>query len=173
MCLGGVQLQSLQINFTVAQVQLLILGGGLTAVTADQLHCSPNSTPDPVGRGSNCSHCRSTYCNLGGSDCSHCTSTSLQPNFNSLSWGGGVQLQSLQINFTAAQVQLLILWGGGVQLQSLHINFTATQLQFLIQGGSDCSHCTSTSLQPNFNSLLGGSDCSHCTSTSLWPKFNS
>ena len=69
--------------------------------------------------------------------------------------------------------------GRGVQLQSLHINFTvqnftAAQVQLLIQGGSDCSHCRSTSLQPKLNSWsLGGPTAVNCRSTLLQPKFNS
>ena len=171
---GGVQLHSLQ---------------SWTAVTADQLHCSPSSTTNLWGGGGgptaltaklDCSHCRSTSLqpkfNWGGLtaltaklDCSHCRSTSLQPKFN---WGGSdcthckVGLQSLQINFTAAQVQL----GGGsdcthckVGLQSLQINFTAAQVQLPIcgGGGSNCTHCKVglQSLQINFTAAqvqLGG-----------------
>ena len=127
-----VELHSLQINFTSAQLQLLV-GGGLTAVTA-----------------------KLNY--------THCRSTSLQPNFNS--WLGGgfdcsdckVELHSLQINFTSAQLQLLI-WGGfdcshcKVELHSLQINFTPAQLQLLGGGGGfNCSHCKVElhSLQINF-----------------------
>ena len=47
----GVWLQSLQMNFTAAQVEPLIWGGGLTAVTADEFHCSPSWTSDSGGGG--------------------------------------------------------------------------------------------------------------------------
>ena len=140
---GGVQLhsQSLQINFTATQVQLPIPGGGggLTVLTAKL----------------DCSHCRSTslqpkfnYQFQEGSDCTHCKVGlhSLQINFTAaqVQLGGGsncthckVGLQSLQINFTATQVQLPILGGGGLTAltQSLQINFTAAQVQLPILGG--------------------------------------
>ena len=184
---------------TAAQVQL---GGGWgvwlhslqswTAVTADQLHCSPSST----GGGSDCTHCRSSWTAGqvhyqipgGGLTAAHCKVglqslqiNSLQPKFNCK-----VGLQSLQINFTAAQVQLPIL--GGV-LTALTVkldcsdcrsNFTAAQVQL---GGSDCTHCKVglQSLQINFTAAqvqqfwgvwLHSLHCSYCRSTSLQLKFN-
>ena len=111
-----VELHSLQINFTSAQLQLLGGGGGSTALTADQLHFSQTSTPGWGGL-------TSVTAKL---NCTHCRSTSLQPNFNS--WVGGVgfdcshckvELHSLQINFTSAQLPTPGWGGGGVQLQSL------------------------------------------------------
>ena len=100
------------------------------------------------------------YCG-GGLDCSHCK----------------VELHSLQINFTSAQLQLL--GGGGsdcshckVELHSLQINFTSAKLQ-LLEGGSDCSHCKVElhSLQINFTSAqLQLSAVQLCTDCSLTPS---
>ena len=136
-----------------------------TAVTADQLHCSPSSTGGGL---------TAVTAKL---DCSHCRSTSLQPKFN---WGRGsdcthckVGLQSLQIKFTAAQVQL---GGGGVQLHSLQswTAVTADQLHCSPSStrGGGLTAVTADQLHCSPSSTEGGSDCSHCRSTSLQPKFN-
>ena len=76
-----------------------VRGGGSTAVTAKL----------------DCSHCRSTSLQLlilGGFNCSHCK----------------VGLQSLQINFTAAQVQLPI--PGGIRLHKLQ-SWTGVSAHFV------------------------------------------
>ena len=94
------------------------------------------------------------FCRVPGGDstavttklnCTHCRSTSLQPNFNS--WVGG--------GFDCSHCK--------VELHSLQINFTSAQLQLLGRGGStavtaklNCTHCRSTSLQPNFKSWVWG-----------------
>ena len=183
---GGVWLHSLQ---------------SWTAVTADQLHCSPSST----GGGSDCTHCKvglqslqinftAAQVQLGGGltaltaklDYSHCRSTSLQPKFK-----GGVQLQSLQ-SWTAVTADQLHCSPSSkegsncthckVGLQSLQINFTAAQVQL---GGiwlhslqswtavtADQLHCSPSSTGGGLTALTAKLDCSHCRSTSLQPKFN-
>ena len=68
-------------------------GGDLTAVTADQLHCSPSSSSDPgVGWGGvpiavtadQLHYTPSSTLHQVGSDCSHCTPSSTS------NWGGGL-----------------------------------------------------------------------------------
>ena len=135
--------------FKIQKLQFCRVRGGSTAVTAKL----------------NCTHCRSTSLQPnfnswvgggGGStavtaklNCIHCRSTSLQPGFDCSHCK--VELHSLQINFTSVQLQLLGGWvGGGLTADTAKLN---------------CTHCRSTSLQPNFNSWVGGGggfDCSHC-----------
>ena len=77
----------------------------MSSWASDQLHFSPTSTPGWVG---------GSTAVTAKLNCTHCRSTSLQPNFNSWIPGGfncshcKVELHSLQINFTSAQLQLLI-----------------------------------------------------------------
>ena len=113
-----VELHSLQPNFH------FWFWGGQTAVIAklNCTHCSPTSTYDSGG---------GQTAVTAKLNCTHFRSASLQPNFNS--WGGSdcshckVELHSLQINFTSAQLQLL----GGIYKKycvsgsfvTLHVHF--------------------------------------------------